>query len=61
MIPLTLADHGIHLKKPRLGWQGAACPRCAETKRRPGDDALGVELFADGAAYVSCRRCSWKQ
>lgn len=56
----NLADHGIHIARPRLGWQGGCCPECARTKLRPRDAALGVELFADGGARWSCRRCGWK-
>src|SRR4051812_32196525 len=57
---VDLGELGIHLHRPRLGWQGTACPECAMTKRRPHDAALGVEIFAEGGARWSCRRCGWK-
>lgn len=56
----ALADHGIHIRNPKVGWQGTACPECAKHKRRPHDDSLGVEIFADGGARWSCQRCGWK-
>jgi putative DNA primase/helicase len=56
----ALADHGIHLPHPRPGWQNLACPVCARTKRRPGDDALGVNARPDGSYYWNCKRCGWK-
>lgn len=56
----VLADYGIHLPRSRPGWQGTACPECARIKRRPHDDSLGVEVFADGGTRWSCRRCGWK-
>jgi hypothetical protein len=55
-----LAAYGIHLNRPRVGWQGTACPECARTKRRPRDGALGVEIFADGGARWFCQRCGFK-
>jgi hypothetical protein len=55
-----LATYGIRLARPRVGWQGTSCPECARTKRRPHDDALGVEVFTEGGARWSCQRCGWK-
>jgi putative DNA primase/helicase len=56
----ALAEHGIHLPRPRSGWQNLACPECARTKRRPGDDTLGVNARPDGSYYWNCKRCGWK-
>lgn len=44
----------------RLGEHRLACPRCAEVKRRPRDDALALKLTPDGATLAYCHRCGWK-
>jgi hypothetical protein len=56
----ALADHGIHIRRERSGEHRATCPRCAETKIRPRDDALAVRVDADGSAMWVCHRCAWK-
>lgn len=56
----ALAEHGIHIRREQPGEHRAACPRCAEAKRRPRDDALAVKVEPDGAATWWCFRCAWK-
>jgi putative DNA primase/helicase len=56
----SLPDHGIHLRSHRPGEHRTACPECAASKHRPGDQALAVRIAADGSAVWTCHRCSWK-
>lgn len=52
---LSLRDFGIELRRPRLGENRTACPKCG----RRHDDALAV-LIEDGGAFVFlCHRCGW--
>ena len=44
-----------HLK---TGHHRLACPQCAETKRRPSDKALAVDVTPIGGLYF-CHRCGW--
>src|SRR3954453_9799706 len=55
----SLADLGIRLRDERPGEHRAACPRCAETKHRPRDDALAVKVELDDGATWTCHRCGW--
>src|SRR3954452_6379139 len=56
----ALANHGIRLRDERPGEHRTTCPRCAEAKHRPRDDALAVKLELDGGATWHCHRCGWK-
>src|SRR4051794_18648049 len=56
----ALADHAIRLRREQPGEHRTACPRCAEAKYRPRDDALAVKLDPDGSATWHCHRCVWK-
>src|SRR5689334_5229805 len=56
----TLADYGIRLRREQPGEHRASCPRCAEAKHRPGDDALAVKVEPDGGATWVCHRCDWR-
>jgi putative DNA primase/helicase len=56
----SLADLGIRLRDERPGEHRAACPRCAETKHRPRDDALAVKVEPDDGATWTCHRCGWR-
>src|SRR5689334_22066096 len=60
MMPPALADHGIRLRREQPGEHRAPCPRCAEAKHRPGDDALAVKVEPDGGATWICYRCDWR-
>jgi putative DNA primase/helicase len=53
-----LADFGIHLRRCHPGENRAACPECARTKIRRGDDALAVRVEHDRIVWL-CHRCSW--
>src|SRR4051794_13819567 len=59
MMPPALTDHGIRLRREQPGEHRTACPRCAEAKHRPGDDALAVKVEPDGGATWVCHRCGW--
>jgi putative DNA primase/helicase len=54
-----LAEHGIRLRREQPGEHRTACPRCAEAKHRPRDDALAVKVEPDGGATWVCHRCGW--
>jgi putative DNA primase/helicase len=58
-LPEALADHGIRLRSHRPGEHRTACPRCAASKRRPGDQALAARIDPDGNAIWTCHRCGW--
>jgi hypothetical protein len=45
-----LTGLGIHLRDYRQGEHRAACPRCAEAKRRSRDTALAVRIDPGGNA-----------
>jgi hypothetical protein len=53
-----LADLGIHLRQCDPGEHRAACPECARTKIRRGDDALAVRVESDRIVWL-CHRCGW--
>jgi putative DNA primase/helicase len=53
-----LADLGIHLRQCHPGENRAACPECAQTKVRRGDDALAVRVEHDRIVWT-CHRCGW--
>lgn len=57
---LDRVELGIRLRDERPGEHRTACPRCAETKHRPRDDALAVKVEPDGGATWTCHRCAWK-
>jgi putative DNA primase/helicase len=54
-----LHDLGIRLRREQPGEHRTGCPRCAEAKHRPRDDALAVKLEPDGGATWVCHRCQW--
>src|SRR3954447_4983703 len=60
MMPPALTDYGIRLRREQPGEHRAACPRCAEAKRRGRDDALAVKVEPDGGATWVCHRCDWR-
>jgi putative DNA primase/helicase len=53
-----LAELGIHLRWCDPGEHRAACPECARTKIRRGDDALAVRVEHDRIVWC-CHRCGW--
>jgi putative DNA primase/helicase len=55
-----LAELGIQLRNSRPGEHRAACPECAQTKHRSGDDALAVRVDLDGSLTWLCHRCGWR-
>jgi hypothetical protein len=57
--PEALASLGIRLKEWRLGYHRVPCPFCRH-KKGARDDALFVNVHADGHAGWSCNRCGEK-
>ena len=53
-----LAAAGIDIKIRGRGEYRTACPECARSKVRRGDDALAVKVDDRGAVW-SCFRCGW--
>jgi putative DNA primase/helicase len=53
---VSAPDFGINLS---IGENRAACPRCAEIKKRARDDALAVHVDFDGGGRWICHRCGY--
>ncbi len=60
VLQISLADHGIRLRRETPGEHRCPCPECAGAKARRGDDALAVKVEPDGACTWVCHRCSWR-
>jgi hypothetical protein len=60
MMPGSLAELSIRLRRETPGEHRGPCPKCASEKPRKGDDALAVKVEPGGSAMWLCHRCGWK-